>query len=250
MDTALTAVLKAASDPTRRRVLTLLAQHGPMRVTDLARHFEMSLNSVSKHIKTLESAGLVSRRTEWREHLIELQTERIDLIDAWFNDLRSIWDMRLERLDNLITKEPDMTTDTELKLETSRVIAATPETLFDAWLDPEMLARFMTPMPDVTIPEAKADARVGGRFLVVMRVGDQDLPHQGTYKTIDRANELAFTWESPMSPVEDSTVTLKFAPVNEGTNVSLTHVRFPSEESRANHEKGWGAILEALSKAV
>ena len=121
MDIALTAVLKAASDPTRRRVLTLLAQHGPMRVTDLARHFEMSLNSVSKHIKTLESAGLVSRRTQWREHLIELQTERIDLIDAWFKDLRSIWDMRLERLDNLIAKDPDMTTDTELKLETSRV---------------------------------------------------------------------------------------------------------------------------------
>ena len=129
MDIALTAVLKAASDPTRRRVLTLLAQHGPMRVTDLARHFEMSLNSVSKHIKTLESAGLVSRRTQWREHLIELQTERIDLIDAWFKDLRSIWDMRLERLDNLIAKDPDMTTDTELKLETSRVIAAAPDAL-------------------------------------------------------------------------------------------------------------------------
>ncbi|NNE86511.1 MAG: helix-turn-helix transcriptional regulator [Silicimonas sp.] len=106
MNTELTAVLKAASDPTRRRVLTLLAQHGPMRVTDLARHFEMSLNSVSKHIKTLESAGLVSRRTEWREHLIELQTERMALVDTWFKDLRSIWDMRLEKLDTIITREP------------------------------------------------------------------------------------------------------------------------------------------------
>jgi uncharacterized protein YndB with AHSA1/START domain/DNA-binding transcriptional ArsR family regulator len=250
LDIALTAVLKAASDPTRRRVLTLLAQHGPMRVTDLARHFQMSLNSVSKHIKTLESAGLVSRRTQWREHLIELQTDRMTLIDTWFAELRSIWDMRLEKLDNLISKETDMTTDTELKLETSRVIAASPEVLFDAWLDPEMLARFMTPMQGVLVPEAKADARVGGRFLVVMRVDDKDLPHAGTYKTIDRPNELAFTWESPMSPIEDSTVTLKFAPVEGGTKVSLRHVRFPSEESRANHEKGWAAILEALSKAV
>lgn len=106
MDTDLTTILKAAADPTRRQVLTLLAQHGPMRVTDLARHFEMSLNSVSKHIKTLESAGLVSRRTEWREHLIELQTERMTLVDTWFKDLRSVWDMRLEKLDKLITKEP------------------------------------------------------------------------------------------------------------------------------------------------
>jgi DNA-binding transcriptional ArsR family regulator len=106
-DPELTAILKAAADPTRRAILTLLAQHGPTRVTDLARHFEMSLNSVSKHIKTLESAGLVSRRTEWREHLIELQTDRLHLVDRWFRDLRSIWDMRLEKLETLLTKDTD-----------------------------------------------------------------------------------------------------------------------------------------------
>ena len=87
--------------------MTLLAQHGPMRVTDLARHFEMSLNSVSKHIKVLEAAHLVSRRTEWREHLIELKTTRLGLIDDWFQNLKSIWAMRLERLDDLIEKEDD-----------------------------------------------------------------------------------------------------------------------------------------------
>lgn len=102
----LTAVLKAASDPTRRVILTLLAQQGPTRVTDLARRFDMSLNSVSKHIKTLESAGLVSRRTEWREHLIELQTDRIAMIDEWFSELRSIWAMRLDALEELMTEEP------------------------------------------------------------------------------------------------------------------------------------------------
>ena len=106
-ETELTAVLKAAADPTRRALLTLLAQHGPMRVTDLARHFDMSLNSVSKHIKTLESADLVSRRTEWREHMIELKSNRLALIDTWFSDLRSIWSLRLEKLETLITKEDE-----------------------------------------------------------------------------------------------------------------------------------------------
>jgi DNA-binding transcriptional ArsR family regulator len=70
---ALSELLKASSDPTRRAILTLLAQHGPMRVTDIHRQFDMSLNSVSKHIKVLERAGLVIRRTDWREHLIEVQ---------------------------------------------------------------------------------------------------------------------------------------------------------------------------------
>ncbi len=106
-DAALTAILKASADPTRRAVMTLLAQNGPMRVTDLARHFEMSLNSVSKHIKVLEAAQLVSRRTDWREHLIELQTNRMSLIDAWFQNLQSIWAMRLERLETLIEKEDE-----------------------------------------------------------------------------------------------------------------------------------------------
>ena len=103
---ALTAVMKAASDPTRREILTMLAQNGPMRVTDLARSFETSLNSVSKHIKVLEAAGLVSRRTEWREHLIELKTDRLALIDDWFKDLRSIWAMRIEALQSILEKDP------------------------------------------------------------------------------------------------------------------------------------------------
>ncbi|MGH1465651.1 MAG: ArsR/SmtB family transcription factor [Cognatishimia sp.] len=101
----LSEILKAASDPTRRALLTLLVQHGPSRVTALAKHFDMSLNSVSKHIKVLERAGLVLRRTEWREHIIEVQIEPLRLIDQWFTELRSIWTMRLEALDDILTKE-------------------------------------------------------------------------------------------------------------------------------------------------
>jgi DNA-binding transcriptional ArsR family regulator len=103
----LTAILKAASDPTRRAILTLLVQHGPTRVTDLARHFDISLNSVSKHIKVLEGAGLVSRKTLWREHLIQPQLEPIGEIDRWFRELRGIWDMRLEALGDILEQETD-----------------------------------------------------------------------------------------------------------------------------------------------
>lgn len=139
---------------------------------------------------------------------------------------------------------------TELKLETTRVIAAPQEQLFDAWLDPKMLARFMTPGPGMSVPEAKTDPKVGGRFLVVMRAGGKDLPHQGSYKTIDRPNRLAFTWESPMSPVEGSTVTIDFEKAEQGTRVTLRHVRFQNEQSRDNHKSGWGMILESLAKAM
>ena len=103
----LTSILKAVSDPTRRALLTLLVQHGAVRVSDLAAHFDMSLNSVSKHIKVLERAGLVSRRTSWREHLIEANLEPVQEIDRWFTQLRSIWAMRLEALDEILTEDTD-----------------------------------------------------------------------------------------------------------------------------------------------
>lgn len=140
-------------------------------------------------------------------------------------------------------------TATELELTISRDIRASRETLFDAWLDPTMLARFMTPGPNMSVPKATTDAREGGRFEVVMRAGDQDMPHTGTYRTIDRPNRLAFTWESPFSQLEDSVVTVDFDEIADGTRVTLNHVRFESEESRDNHNGGWTHILETLAQA-
>ncbi|MBF9032047.1 metalloregulator ArsR/SmtB family transcription factor [Rhodobacterales bacterium HKCCE3408] len=95
----LSRVLKAASDPTRRAILTFLAQNGPQRVTVIAAQFDMSLNAISKHIKVLETAGLVSRRTEWREHLIEVDMAPLNRVEAWFAGLKSIWALRLDALD-------------------------------------------------------------------------------------------------------------------------------------------------------
>jgi DNA-binding transcriptional ArsR family regulator len=104
-DSPLTQIFKATSDPTRRAILTHLAQEGPARVTEIAARFDISLNAVSKHIMALERAGLVSRSTFWREHLIAVELDRLTEIDRWFESLRSVWAQRLANLDNLITKE-------------------------------------------------------------------------------------------------------------------------------------------------
>ena len=102
----LTKILKAVSDPTRRAILTHLAQEGPTRVTEIAARFDMSLNAISKHIMVIEQAGLVRRRTQWREHLIEIQMSPLVEIDQWFAGLRSIWAKRLDVLAELLTQEP------------------------------------------------------------------------------------------------------------------------------------------------
>ena len=138
---------------------------------------------------------------------------------------------------------------TELSLNVSRTINAPADKLFNAWLDPEMLARFMLPGDGMSVPKAATDPVEGGRFDIIMQAGEQEIPHAGTYKKIDRHSQLVFTWESPFS-TEGSTVTLDFKPVNGGTEVNLHHVKFPNEESRDNHQGGWNGILSKLDAVV
>lgn len=138
---------------------------------------------------------------------------------------------------------------TELKLQVSKTINASQQRVFDAWLDPEMLARFMLPGPNMSVPSAASDAKVGGRFAILMKAGDDEIPHAGTYKEINPHSRIVFTWESPYS-TDDSTVTLDFDPVDSGTHVTLTHVKFPSEESRDNHTGGWTQILAVLADVM
>lgn len=140
-------------------------------------------------------------------------------------------------------------TTNDLSLTVSRTIRAPVETVFDAWLDPEMLSRFMTPDEDVTVPSVTVDPVEGGSFEIMMKVGEKELPHSGIYKTIDRYSRLVFTWESAHS-IDGSTVTLDFMPVDGGTEVTLTQVGFSSEDSRDGHRKGWAAILAALGSTV
>lgn len=135
----------------------------------------------------------------------------------------------------------------DMSVTVNRRIGAPVERVFNAWLDPEMLARFMIPAEGVKVPKAESDARVGGRFSIIMDTGENEIPHGGEYKAIDRHSKLVFTWESPFS-IEGSTVTLNFADSGDGgTDLELIHVKFPSEESRNNHEGGWTSILNKLS---
>lgn len=138
----------------------------------------------------------------------------------------------------------------ELKLTTSRHIAAAMPDVFEAWLNPEMLARFMLPGEGMSVPKAHVDPRVGGRFEIIMMAGDKTIPHGGEYKAIDPHSRIVFTWESPFS-VEGSTVTLNLTQADEGgTDLELIHVKFPDQESRDNHLGGWGNILATLDAVL
>ena len=88
----------ALADPTRRAILARLAKGGAS-VTELAEPFDMSLPAVSKHLKVLERAGLVSRGKEaqWRPAVLEAGP--LKEIDVWVERYRGFWEHRLDRLD-------------------------------------------------------------------------------------------------------------------------------------------------------
>jgi DNA-binding transcriptional ArsR family regulator len=103
MRSDLDQTLTALADPTRRAILQRLSQ-GEARVTDLARPFAISLNSVSKHIRMLERADLVRRRRAGREHLLSFNPQPLDEAAAWIEAQRAFWTARLDALERELSK--------------------------------------------------------------------------------------------------------------------------------------------------
>ena len=128
-----------------------------------------------------------------------------------------------------------------------RTIAASAEELFDAWLDPEALALWMRP-GDIRSTVAVVDARVGGRYEIVMKGDENTYPHTGIYQVINRPRRLVFTWNSRGTQEKDSLVTVDFLPRGAATEVVITHERLPGDSVTA-HNRGWTSALEKLDDA-
>ena len=140
---------------------------------------------------------------------------------------------------------------TDLTVNIDKVINAPIEKVFDAWLNPKMLSKFMRGMPDMAETDVEIDAREGGHFKFIMHLGDEKIPHTGQYVEISRPDRLVFTWESQYSVVDNSTVTLNFTKVDDNkTNISLSHVKFIDEEARSGHEEGWSNVLDKLNEVM
>jgi DNA-binding transcriptional ArsR family regulator len=106
----LSRTFNALSDPTRRAILTRLS-HGEATVGELAEPFDISLPAVSKHLKVLERAGLISRgrRAQWRP--CRLEAEPLKDAANWLDEYRQIWEESFDRLDDYLKGLQRETTD-------------------------------------------------------------------------------------------------------------------------------------------
>ncbi len=91
-------VFAALADPTRRAILQVVAEQGPITVSGVSRHFPISRQGVSKHLAVLRDAGLVRAERRGRETRFEASLEPLGAVASWVDDVGARWDRRLDRL--------------------------------------------------------------------------------------------------------------------------------------------------------
>ena len=100
----LDGIFHALADPTRRAIIGALMQ-GPKTVGEISRPFDISLPAVSKHLKVLERASLVTRQVRGREHHCRLNPESLAPAHDWLSFYSGFWNERLDALDALLSEE-------------------------------------------------------------------------------------------------------------------------------------------------
>lgn len=133
-------------------------------------------------------------------------------------------------------------------------IDAAPERVFDAWIDPALLGRWMfgPAIREEEIVRLVTDPRVGGEFSFVVRRGDDELDHVGRYLELERPRRLAFTWAVAPVTEGESRIDVDIRETAPGAcEITVTHHLLPAWAPQAARiEEGWGRMLGALAAAV
>jgi uncharacterized protein YndB with AHSA1/START domain len=120
------------------------------------------------------------------------------------------------------------------------------ERVFDAWLDPATLGRWLFATPSGTMVRVEIDARVGGTFNITERRDGEEVEHVGTYLELDRPRRLVFSFGVPKYSTLVTRVRIELKPLPGGCELTLTQEGTPPEWIDRARE-GWGAIVAALA---
>jgi uncharacterized protein YndB with AHSA1/START domain len=143
--------------------------------------------------------------------------------------------------------------DGPVKAVVTHRFTASAERVYDAWLKPDWLGRFMfgPAVRDEQILHLKTDPRVGGKFSFFVRRGEMEIDHVGEYLEMDRPRRLVFTWGTADSLPETSRVIIDIVPGKTGCELTLTHEMAPKWKDFADRAKGsWVKMIAALEKAL
>jgi uncharacterized protein YndB with AHSA1/START domain len=142
-----------------------------------------------------------------------------------------------------------MTQTNVVRARVTRRFEASPEEVFDAWLDPGLAREWFAPGLGEML-RVEIDARVGGTFWLVQRRESGEAQHTGEYLEIERPRRLVFTWRTP--PAEDvSRVIIEIQPLGDGCELTLTHQMDPRWESFIDRaEAAWRKMVDAIARLL
>lgn len=132
-------------------------------------------------------------------------------------------------------------------------IKTTPDKVYAAWTQPELLPKWFGPRSGGSLRIDRFDCSVGGGYDVTMIFADGDrVQIFGTYLELDPPKKIVLTWQSNDNPAvaSETLVTVDLVPSETGTHLTLTHERFISAEVRSRHEEGWGPLLLRLASLL
>ncbi len=137
-------------------------------------------------------------------------------------------------------------------LQVRRRFDASPERVFDAWLDPAVARNWLFRTETDEIIVAEVDARVGGSFRFVNRRGDEEIEHVGEYLEIDRPRRLVFTFGVPTYSPEFDRVTIDIVRLDSGCELTLTDEMSPeiAAEWGEQTKEGWTMMLGRLAPII
>ena len=135
----------------------------------------------------------------------------------------------------------------------TRVYAASPQAVFDAWTKPEQLSQWLCPY-DLKVAEVAMDLRVGGAYSVVMQ-GEERHEHHGVFEVIDPPGRLVMSWAGGGLKDVESRLTIGIETAEtpdggQGARMTLIHERFPDAETSANYQSGWNSAFDKLAVAL
>ena len=138
-----------------------------------------------------------------------------------------------------------MINESEATVRVSRHFEASPERIFDAWLDSEKVARFLFKTPTGEMRRVEIDPFLGGAYCIVERRNGVDAAHTGKYLELERPRRLVFTLEDT-SGFQDTVVAIEIVPADSGCELTLTHEGV-LQEYKDKVQEGWTMIVSSLA---
>ncbi|MGH7937042.1 MAG: SRPBCC family protein [Chthoniobacterales bacterium] len=141
----------------------------------------------------------------------------------------------------------------DIRLEIKRFLNAPRDRVYAAWTDPAELKKWFGP-DEVRTRDFRADVRVGGQYRWELTSPEgEEMSAFGEYRELIPGKKIAFTWkweDDENWKTHNSIVTVELTDRDGGTELRLTHVQLPSEESRDRHNEGWSSLLDKLEQFV